>query len=157
VPDVPALTALLRDFLNANKDVHGKPMSLRAAALKSGDVNRRQTFSDIYRGKHSGNISEDTVEALMALGIPERAIRRAANQQVESGLGPFHLPKEANRLSPSQRDAVLSVVNAILNASERPAERPERALTAVASGTTKGRRSAQETARRVRSGEEPQR
>lgn len=152
--DVPPLTALFNQFQTANKDAYGKPMSARAAARMSGSDQRYETFRLIANGRHSGNISEDTVEALIRIGLPERAVRAAAGQQVQSGLGPFVLPKKANRLSPAQRDVVLSVVNAILDASERPAERP---LRAVASGTTKGRASAQETARRVRSGEEPQR
>lgn len=128
---VPTLTELLNDFL-VGRGEHGKPMSTRAAARQIGDDNKYETFRLISKGQHSGNISEDVVAALVRLGLNERDVRRAAGHQLEKSPGPFVAPERWARLTPAQRDVVLSVGDTILAAAAAGERRPP--LRAVASG-----------------------
>lgn len=129
--DVQSLTDIYNTFRDAHGQ-HGKPMSHREAARRAGDEEMRETFRKIGVGQHAGNIEEETVEALVRLGLNERAVRRAAGLQMDHSLGRFDLPARANRLSMGQRQVVLSVVDAILNAASTATATPHRPLRAVA-------------------------
>jgi hypothetical protein len=134
VTDVPPLTLLLRDYLAAHPD-KGKPMSARAAAREAGDDQKYETFRLIVSGEHSGRIGEETVAALVRLGLRERDVRRAAGHQLDVSPGPFTLPARANRLTRPQREVIVSVVDAILAAAENEERR------AAVRGTPQPRRS----------------
>lgn len=152
--DVTTLTDLYNRFLAA-QGTRGRPMSHRDAARRAGNENLRETFRRIGSGVHSGVISEETVEALVRLGLSEREVRRAAGHQLEVSPGPFALPPEANRLSLQQRAVVLSVVTGLLDAYDegRQAVAEQRTpLRAVASGqrTPAAQREAKEKAAKAR-------
>lgn len=116
---VETLTDLYNAYRQAN-GAHGRPLSHRAAAARAGDPGKYETFRLIGTGKHGGAIDEDTVRALVRLGLNEVAVRRAAGHQISRVEGPFQLPSRADRLTRQQREVVLSVVDVILAAAERP-------------------------------------
>lgn len=128
---VPPLTALYTEHLTKLGD--GRPITHREAARRAGDEQKYETFRLIGKGEHSGRINEDTVAALVALGLDERAVRKAAGHQLLTSPGPFLLPDRANRLTLSQREVVVSVVDAILTAGEQVvADRDRPGLRAAA-------------------------
>jgi hypothetical protein len=139
VPPVQSLTELYNEF-RRGRGPNGRDLPHREAARLGGDVGKYETFRKIGKGEHGGDIEEETVQALVKLGLDERKVRVAAGHQVERVLEPFTLPARANRLTTTQRTVVLSVVDTILDAAEeaiakeRKRERPT--LRAVASQAT---------------------
>lgn len=142
---------------------HRGPMPTRRAAARSNGKISYETLRLLKLGRHSGSITLDTAEGLaLALDLPLEAVLGVAGQRIPQG--PFVLPKRADTLTKSERAVVLSMIDAILDAAdqERPGAEPE-PVRAVASsgrragGSSTGARRATTTARRLRTGEEPQR
>lgn len=139
----------------------GEEPSARSLAEASGGRFKHAAANRLIQGTH-GDLEEETIRGLVtALACDISEIRKRLGQASHS-LGRFDLPSRADRLTSKERKVVVSVVDAIL-AARQGARRvestsdDERHLKAVASGSTKGRATATETAKRVRSGEEPQR
>lgn len=138
------------------------PMSSRSAAARSEGKVSYETLRLLRIGQHSGSISREVAEGLaLALDLPLETVLGAAGQRIP--LGPFVLPPRAETLTKSERAAVLSVVDAILDAADQIREDDEEdaPLRAVAKGgrkaggTRSGARIASATARRVRKGRDP--
>lgn len=131
--EVPSLTALYNAKLRELGE-RGVPLSHRAAARRVGDEQKYETFRLIGKGEHSGRITEEIVAALVRLGLDERAVRRAAGHQIERSRGPLVLGPETAKLTDKQREAVLSVVRAMLDPGQEVSR--DRGLRAVASEGT---------------------
>lgn len=121
-----------------------------------------ETLRLLKLGRHSGAITHEVAEGLaLALDLPVATVLQVAGQRIP--LGPFELPARAETLTKAERAAVLAVVDAILQAAEQDRSDTELSLRSVAQagrrpgGTAAGARQAGRTARRVRSGQEPQR
>lgn len=143
---------------------HRGPMATRRAASRSEGKISYETLRLLKLGRHSGAIALETAEGLsLALDLPLQTILEVAGQRIPQG--PFELPKRADTLTKSERAVVLSVIDAILDAAEqkRPGASVEPPVRAVAStgrrpgGSSAGARRASTTARRLRTGEQPQR
>ncbi len=136
--DVRNLQELMAERLGVLGDRRG-PMSTRQAASRAGGKVSYETLRLLARGDHSGKLTDDTVDGLaLALDVPRSRVLAAMGRQMGQSLPPFTLPDRAHQLTRSQRKAVLSVVDAILNAAEGFAERGETQerghLRAVAAG-----------------------
>jgi hypothetical protein len=158
--DVSDLQQLVESRLRELGNARG-PLSTRQAAARAGGKVSYETLRLIRTGRHSGSISQDVAEGLaLALDVPLTRVLAVAGRRIPQG--PFVLPKRAEALTKSERGVVLSVVDAILDAAAQRRAATEE-LRSVASegeqpgGTGRGARTAAETARRVRRGEEPQR
>jgi hypothetical protein len=114
VPATP-LSEFVRDqFFRA---YHREPTS-RTLAEVSNDKFNHGTAARILNGTH-GNVDEKTIEGLSAaLRVPTSRVRQILGQPVHD-LGPFELPRRANRLTSKERALVVSVVDAILAAHDR--------------------------------------
>lgn len=76
-----------------------------------------ETVRLIHQGEHSGNISDETADALALMWrVDVDEVLRAAGQRPR--LGDFELPRRAQRLTAKERRIVLSVIDAILDATE---------------------------------------
>jgi len=160
--DVSDLQQLVESRLREMGD-HRGPLSTRQAAARAGGKVSYETLRLIRTGRHSGSISQDVAEGLaLALDVPLTRVLAVAGRRIPQG--PFVLPKRAEALTKSERNVVLSVVDAILDAADQireDDEEDESPLRAVAKGgrrpggTTSGRRLASATARRVRKGKDP--
>ncbi len=129
------------------------PMSARQAAARSEGRVSYETLRLLLRGQHSGSIERETAEGVaLALDVSVETVLRLVGQRIP--LGPFVLPKRADTLTPPERAAVLSVVDAILGAASQ--DRTSADVRAVAGsaeppgGSRGGARRAGETARRAR-------
>lgn len=105
----------------------GESISLREAWMRLPETSggRPVSYETVRRIRESGhtNISDDTADALATmLDVPVDQILQAAGQRKR--LGKFELPRRADRLSETERRAVLGVVDAILEAAsaDRDAE-----------------------------------
>ncbi|ANZ21692.1 hypothetical protein SNOUR_42320 [Streptomyces noursei ATCC 11455] len=98
-----------------------RPLSYRAAAARSQGHISHGTIGRIARGQHTGALEDETLDGLaLALDVPRTHIEKAAGIFRERPLQPFTLPPRASRLSHSEREVVLSVVDALLAAAARP-------------------------------------
>ncbi|MFE6692052.1 hypothetical protein ACFVFQ_36990 [Streptomyces sp. NPDC057743] len=94
-----------------------RPLSFRAAAARSQGHVSHATIGRIARGQHTGVLEDETLDGLaLALDLPRTHLEQAAGIFRERPAQPFTLPPRANLLSRSERDVVLSVVDAILAA-----------------------------------------
>lgn len=101
----------------------GESISLREAWQRlpvdeNGD--RRPTYETFRRIRQAGhsNISDETADALATmLDVPVDDVLVAAGQRRR--LGRFELPRRADRLTKSERDAVIGIIDAILEAGSR--------------------------------------
>lgn len=92
------------------------------------------TYELVRRVEKDGhtNIGDKAVATIATmLGVDENDVRRAAGQR--PALEPFHLPRRADKLVESERDAVLGIIDAILDAGERGEARNLRQLRDAAS------------------------
>lgn len=100
----------------------GENISLREAWLRlpEGDDGQRPvSYETVRRIREQGhtNIGRATAIALATMfEVPVEEIQTAAGQRPEAG--PFVLPPRADRLKPNERQAVLAVVDAILDAAQ---------------------------------------
>lgn len=101
----------------------GENISLREAWLRlPEDANgtRAVSYETVRRIRENGHhrIGDETADALATmLGVPVAAVLQAAGQRPR--LGKFELPSRADRLTESERTAVLGVVDAILDAVDQ--------------------------------------
>lgn len=168
--DVSDLQQLVESRLREMGD-HRGPLSTRQAAARAGGKVSYETLRLIRTGRHSGSISQDVAEGLaLALDVPLTRVLAVAGRRIPQG--PFVLPKRAEALTKSERNVVLSVVDAILDAAGQNRS-PTEAATSVSApaqelrpvahdaeepgGGRAGSRAASEAARRVRRGQDPQR
>lgn len=127
MPPVKRLPDLIKDRL-AEMGEHGRSLSYRDAARRSGGKISHGRLQAIANGE-LGKISDRVVEGIAAaIDVPQQQIYESLS--IRRPFEPFVLPKEADRLSRRQRDAVLSVVRAMLDPAMEQ-EQPKR-LSAVA-------------------------
>ena len=95
--------------------------ALARRALELGHAVSHTTLNKILAGRIDNRLSAGTLDAVVALSGASRARVYAAAGRPAPGK-PFadELPAEADLLSRRQRDVVLGVVRALLEASERP-------------------------------------
>jgi hypothetical protein len=123
VAPVRRLPELIKDRLAELGD-HGQPLSIRAAARASkGKISHGQLAS-IVNGDY-GKISDRVLEGIAAaIDVPVGVVMESYG--IRRPYEPFTLPKEADRLTRRQRDAVLSVVRAMLDpAADEQRDRPQ--------------------------------
>lgn len=109
---VKRLPDLVKDRLGELGD-HGQPLSLRTAAQRSGGRVSHSQLANIANGAY-GKITDRVLEGIAAaLDLPASVVFEAYG--VRRPIEPFRLPPEADRLTRRQRDAVLSVVRAMLD------------------------------------------
>lgn len=94
-------------------------LSYRGAAAKSEGMVSHATLNNIVTGRHSWKIDDKTMRGIakaldVDLGVVESAVGRA----VRIADTEFVLPARANRLSPQERRAVLSMIDALLTSAE---------------------------------------
>lgn len=93
---------------------------------------RAVSYETIRRIRELGhsNIGDDTADAIATmLDVPVDQVLAAAGQRKR--LGPFELPRRADRLTDQERHAVLGVVDAILDAGGKPQVSPTRGRAAA--------------------------
>lgn len=91
----------------------------RSLARRTGGLVSVSTLNNIATGRHSGRLTDPTVHGIaLAIDMPAKEVARIAGTQLADELPPFVLPKRANRLTQPQRRVILSVVDAILTATE---------------------------------------
>lgn len=97
---------------------YGREPTARLLADASEGKFGHATAAKLLNGTH-GNVEEETLQGLAkALREPLSALRRILGQPVHD-LGDFKLPARANRLTSKERQAIVSVVDAILSAHDR--------------------------------------
>jgi hypothetical protein len=112
VARVKPLPDLIKDRL-AELGSHGKPLSVRAAARASGGKISHAQLSAIANG-YVGSVTDRVLEGIpLAIDVPRSEIYAAHG--VRRPHDSFRLPPEADRLTRRQREAVLSVVRAMLD------------------------------------------
>lgn len=91
-------------------------LSYRRAADRSGGLVGYATLNNIVLGvRQPVHYNEDTLRGIsLALDVPLSRVREAAGE-VPKTPTEFRLPKRASRLSPKQRRAILSMVDALLD------------------------------------------
>lgn len=93
----------------------GKPMTPRAAAGRANNKVSAETIRLIAIGRHSGNLGDETVDALsLALDVPRSQILAALNRTQVAELGPWNPPSVANRMTRRQRKAVEQLITAMV-------------------------------------------
>jgi hypothetical protein len=96
-------------------------LSYRRAAAKSGGKVSHGTLNTIATGRHSWRVDDSTIEGIaLALDVDESVVRAAVGRAQRAPETEFVLPRRANRLSAQERRAVLSMVDALLAAAEKP-------------------------------------
>lgn len=131
-------------------EARGRPLSLNelhGSLPPDGDWVTREAVRRVLVDGHT-NIGPRAVRTIATMfRLPEAQVLRASGKRVP--LGRFELPEEADRLTASERRAVLAVVYAILDAGEPPAdgvttrsETPSRPLRAANPSPVSGRRRA---------------
>lgn len=100
-----------------------RPLSYRAAAARSQGRVSHGTIGRIARGGHPGVLEEATLSGLaLALDVPRARIELAAGIYRDQPAEPFVLPPRANRLTRRERAVVLSMIDALIAASEQGRE-----------------------------------
>lgn len=93
-------------------------LSFRGAAARSGGLVSHGTLNNIALGRHSGNYDDDTLRGIaLAVDVPLSRVRDAAGLDRQSPTE-FRLPKKASRLTPAQRKAILTMVDALLGGDQ---------------------------------------
>ena len=91
----------------------------RSLARRTGGLVSVSTLNNIATGRHSGRLTDASVRGIaLAIGSSAKEVARIAGTELADELPPFVLPKRANRLTQPQRRVILSVVDAILTASD---------------------------------------
>jgi transcriptional regulator with XRE-family HTH domain len=94
-------------------------LSLREVAELSGGIVSHSSVHAIEHGARS-EVGDETLDGLAkALGVPIDRLRRAAGVRTPDVQEPFVLPRRASRLSRKEREVVLSMVDALLEAKKR--------------------------------------
>jgi len=109
------MAELQRRIREASREAGG----YRSLARRTGGLVSVSTLNNIATGRHSGRLTDATVRGIaLAIDLPAKEVARIAGAQLADELPPFVLPKRANRLSQPQRRVILSVVDAILTATD---------------------------------------
>ena len=89
-------------------------LSFRTAAARSGGNVSHSTLNNIVLGKHGGQFDDETLHGIaLALDLPQSRVREAVGATRDAPTE-FRLPRKANKLSPAERRAVLTLVDALL-------------------------------------------
>lgn len=121
------LPDLIKDRL-AEMGSHGRALSIRDAAARSGGKISHARLTQLAAGD-VGRVSDRVIEGVAAaIDVPISTVYESLS--IRRPYEPFKLPPEANRLSRRQRDAVLSVIKAMLD----PGVEERAGLAAVARG-----------------------
>ena len=96
-------------------------LSFREAAAKSSGKISAAALNNIATGnKTPKHYSDKSLEGIaLALDVRLSVVRKAAGE-TEKTPTEFRLPKKAQRLTAKQRQAVLAMVNALLDEETRP-------------------------------------
>lgn len=125
-------TALSRFVKDRYHEVYEKPPTARGLARESGDLFTYNTAAKILNGSH-GAPSEPVIQGLALVLRSDLGLIRQLAGLAPHSLGPFVLPDRAARLSRRQRDAVIELIDVILEAqAERQPTEKERAAAAAA-------------------------
>jgi hypothetical protein len=115
---VPGMAELQRLIREASREAGG----YRSLARRTGGLVSVSTLNNIATGRHSGRLTDASVRGIsLAIGVPAKEVARISGTTLADELPPFVLPKRANRLTQPQRRVILSVVDAILTASDAAA------------------------------------
>lgn len=92
-------------------------LSYRAAQDRAGKLVTHSTINNIAMGRTQWDgIPNKTLRGLaLALDLPYSQIEQAWKDSCAAPPTEFRLPKKADKLTPSQRKAVLAFVNALLD------------------------------------------
>ncbi len=94
-------------------------LSLRGVADRSGGLLTASTVHAIERGER-GRVEDETLDGLAkGLDVGLDRLRRAAGVKPPDTSEPFVLPRRASRLSRKEREVVLAMVDALLEAKKR--------------------------------------
>lgn len=94
-------------------------LSLRQVAELSGGLVTSSTVHAIERGDRQ-TVEDDTIDGLAkALGLPIDQVRRAAGLRRPDTDEPFAVPRRAQRLNRKERQVVLDMIDALLDAKKR--------------------------------------
>jgi len=94
-------------------------LSYRRAAAKSEGKVSHGTLNTIATGRHSWRVDDSTITGIaLALDVPEDVVRQAVGRAQRAPETEFVLPKRANRLSSTERRAVIAMVDALIEAAE---------------------------------------
>lgn len=114
--DTPAMTPLQELIVTRMAELD---LSFRGASARSGGLVSHGTLNAITLGRHSGHFDDETLRGIaLALDLPQSKVREAAGMDPRTPTE-FRLPKKANRLSPSERKAILAMVDALLDDQRR--------------------------------------
>ena len=93
-------------------------LSLRDVADRSGGLLSHSTVHAIERGRPT--VEDRAIDGLaLALDVPVDKVRRAAGVRRPDTAEPFVLPRRASRLSRKERELILGMVDALLEAKRR--------------------------------------
>ena len=94
------------------------PLGVRTAAERTRGLISYENLRKIVRGNHGGRISDRTAEGLaLALDVPASHIYRAAG--VPRPPSKFVVPQRLDRLTAAQRQLLLDIGSALLDAYDR--------------------------------------
>lgn len=109
---ISELARLIRD---AAREAGG----YRTLARRTGGLVSVSTLNNIATGRHSGRLNDASIRGIaLAVGTSAQNVARILGTELTDELPPFVLPKRANRLTQPQRRVILSVVDAILTATD---------------------------------------
>lgn len=107
----------LADLIAAERKRQG--LSLRDVAERAGGLVSHSAIAAIERGQRA-SVTDETIDGLAkGLDVPVDRVRRAARVARPDVDGPFVLPRRAARLSRRERELVLAMVDALLEARKR--------------------------------------
>ncbi len=94
-------------------------LSLRAVADLSGGMLTASTVHAVELGQRT-TVTDDTIDGLAkALDLPVDLVRKSAGLRRPDTDEPFVLPRKAQRLNRRERQVVLDMVDALLEAKRR--------------------------------------
>lgn len=94
-------------------------LTYRAAAERANGLISYSHLSNIVNGRHTGELDDRTLAGIaLAIGATEAKVRRAYAVTNPRPLE-FTVPDKARHLTPKQRAAVLSMIDAFLDGNKR--------------------------------------
>lgn len=95
-------------------------LSYRDLARAAGGLVSHGTIHAIASGRHAGHYDDKTLQGIaLAINLPQSKVREAAGMDPRTPTE-FRLPKKANRLTASERKAILAMVDALLDDQRHP-------------------------------------
>lgn len=109
----------LRDIAQIAHDRHGvRGRGIERIADKAGHVMSRSTFDRMLKGEYPSRSMPQTLEALAYLaGVPVERVYEAADRRYDAKKFAEQLPPDIDQLTEDQRNAVITVARAFLNAN----------------------------------------